>query len=62
MHVLGTAEDGEVAENAVVPPCPPASGFVMADNMAHRDAESGQWCPLIYIIIIVVVGTKPGWP
>ena len=33
-----------MAENVVVPPCPPASGFVMADTMAHRDAESGQCC------------------
>jgi len=39
----GAVEDSEVAEKAVVPPCPPASGFVMADNMSHRDAESG-WC------------------
>jgi len=39
--LVGTVDDSKMAENAVVPPCPPASGFVMADNMAHRDAESG---------------------
>jgi len=38
---LGTVKESELTENAIVPPCPPASGFVMADNMAHRDAESG---------------------
>jgi len=36
------AEGSEVVESAVVPPCPPGSGFVMAENMAHRDTESGQ--------------------
>jgi len=41
IHTGGTVEDNEVAEKAIVPPCPPASGFVMADNMSHRDAESG---------------------
>jgi len=40
--LLAGAADNEVVEKAVVPPCPPASGFVMADNMSHRDAESGQ--------------------
>jgi len=39
--IVGTAENSEMSGNAAVPPCPPASGFVMADNMAHRDAESG---------------------
>jgi len=45
-----------VADNAIVPPCPPASGFVMADNMAHRDAESGEnfLCTLINTQISVL--------